>query len=125
MGRVPICEVKPNRIFDVLDRVFLGLALRVTPLERRAVGKIAVPISLDHHLKQELRHWPIPVTASDMPRGFCPSRATSIRGGNTGVNGRALVHRIITEHGGTIAFDRQLHHGTRCTLAFPLHGDPG
>jgi len=37
--------------------------------------------------------------------------------------GLAIVQRIITEHHGTIAFDSHLHHGTRCTLTFPLNGN--
>jgi signal transduction histidine kinase len=39
--------------------------------------------------------------------------------------GLSIVQRIITEHHGTITFDSQLHHGTCCTLAFPLDGATG
>ena len=52
-----------------------------------------------------------------------PFFTTKARERGTGL-GLAVVHGIVTDHGGTIQFDSAPERGTRCTVRLPLARDP-
>ena len=101
-----------------LRQVFLNLLLNSLEAMDGNGGTLSVSTT-----KQDAR---LAVTITDtgpgipnehLPRLFDPFFTTKPTG--TGL-GLSIVHRLVTEHRGTITFDSPLRHGTRCTLTFPL-----
>ena len=101
-----------------LRQVFLNLFLNSLESMNGSGGQLSVSTVRDRSR--------LAVTINDTGHGISKEQLQHIfdpffttKQGGTGL-GLSVVHSIITEHRGTIAFDSQLHHGTTCKLTFPL-----
>ena len=106
-----------------LRQVFLNLLLNSLEAMDGGGGKLSVTTAAGHgQLTVAIQDTGPGIPNEHLTRVFDPFFTTKPHG--TGL-GLSIVHSIITEHHGTIAFDSQPNHGTRCTLAFPLDGATG
>ena len=106
-----------------LRQVFLNLLLNSLEAMDGNGGTLSVTTATSHgQLIVAIQDTGPGIPDKHLTRVFDPFFTTKPHG--TGL-GLSVVHRIITEHRGTIAFNSQLNHRACCTLAFPLDGNEG
>ena len=101
-----------------LRQVFLNLFLNSLEAMNGSGGRLAVSMRREgSRLTVAIEDSGAGISKEHLSHIFDPFFTTKSAG--TGL-GLSIVRSIITEHHGTIAFESQPHHGTTCTLTFPL-----
>ena len=121
-GKVPFVDADESR----LGQVFLNLiinAAHAIPAGNYDSNEIRISTSVEPsgRVMVDIRDTGTGIPVEVRPRLFTPFFSTKPVGVGTGL-GLAISHRIITQFGGTIAYDTEVGRGTEFHISLPVAG---